>query len=44
LRLLPNGTLVGRPAAAGSMDFLVRVVDADGVKAWMTVYARGASG
>ena len=43
IHLLANGVLFGRPMDDATMDFLARVVDADGVKAWMTVYARNAS-
>lgn len=43
LRLLANGVLYGKPAGSTSMDFLARVVDADGVKGWATVYAPSAA-
>jgi hypothetical protein len=43
VHLLASGVLLGRPSSNASMDFLARVVDADGVKAWITVYARSAS-
>lgn len=43
VHLLPDGVLWGKPASTATMDFVARVVDADGVKAWTTVYARNAS-
>jgi Putative Ig domain len=43
IHLRANGILYGKPVGTAPMDFVARVVDADGVKAWTTVYARTAS-
>lgn len=43
IHLLADGVLYGRPVGSAAMDFLARITDADGVKAWTTVYAPNAS-
>jgi len=44
IHLRASGVLYGRPMTDAAMDFLGRVVDADGVRAWTTVYAPYATG